>query len=370
MSADFLILLDHAPAPDLADLCTSVKVEQSLSEPTRYTIRLVVELNDLGEYDPLTDIRLRPGAELAILVTDGQADACLVSGPIDRHQVHIETGGPGSWLEISGGDRRVQMARAHQTKAWPGFDSDIVTTILASHALRPNVAKTLYLHSADNHTQNQCGSDLDFLNRLARRNGFQFWISYDVVGFGVRGVGNFKPSPPRPDVPAVPPVIDPFGSELEINIGDRSGQTMLSIDIDADFDRPILSTGLRVAESLNAVVPGGAKSPVTLPLGVQPLASFTSSVPREVSLATAGDATELTARAKAALSEAEWFVQARVHTTKFALAERIVQPHMLVPIRGLGRRYSGQYFVTAVTHTLDMSSHVMDVTLARNALGA
>lgn len=370
MSADFLILLDQAPAPDLADRCMSVKVEQSLSEPTRYTIRLVVELDDLGEYVPLMDIRLRPGAELAILVADGYLDVCLVSGPIDRHQVHIETGGPGSWLEISGGDRRVAMARAHQTIAWPGRDTDIVTAILARYALRPDVAQTLYLHTDLSHTQNQCGSDLDFLNRLARRNGFQFWISYDVAGLVVLGVGHFKPSPPRPDVPAVPPVIDPFLQELEINVGDRSGQTMLSIDIDADFDRPILSAGLRVAESLNIMTLGVAASPVNLPLGVRPMASFISSVPREVSLATAGDSMELETRAQAALSEAEWFVQAHVHTTKFALGERIVQPHMLLPIRGLGTRYSGQYFVTAVTHTLDMSSHAMDVTLARNALGA
>ena len=90
---------------------------------------------------------------------------------------------------------------------------------------------------------------------------------------------------------------------------------------------------------------------------------------REVFLTTAGDAAELTTRAQAALSEAEWFVQARARTTKYALGNRILQPHMVVPVHGLGKRYGGDYFVTAVAHNLDANGHSMDLSLARNALG-
>lgn len=369
MSDGYIILIDNLPAPDLADRCISVQVEQSLSEPSRYSVRLLVELDDLGQYTPLIDLRLRPGAKLAVLVADGLRTVCLVCGPIDRHQVHIETGGGGCWLEVNGGDRRVEMARAHKTIAWPGRDSDIATMILATYLLRPDVGQTLHLYTDLSHTQNQCGSDLDFLNRLARRNGFQFWISYDVIGLVVLEVGNFKPSPPRPDVPAVPPIIDPFRPSLEINVGERAGQSMLSIDIDADFDRPIMSTGLRVLENLNVLTPAVVPLPPNIPLGLRPLVTFLSGLPREVFLTTAGDSMELTTRAQAALSESEWFVQARTRTTKFGLGNRIVQPHMLIAVQGLGLRYSGEYFVTAVTHTLDTEGHAMDVTLARNALG-
>ena len=370
MSAEYLILLDGAPAPDLADVCLSVQVEQSLSEPTRYAVKFLVELDQVGQYTSLTDLRLRPGAMLTILVADGLTTECLVRGPIDRHQVHIETGGAGSWLEVSGGDRRVEMGRAHRTVAWTGRDSDIATTIIAGYTMRPDIGQTTHLHTPISHTQNQCGSDLEFLNRLARRNGFQFWISYDVAGLVATEVGHFKPSPPRLDILASSPVVDPFRPSLQINVGDRTSQTHNSIDIDADFDRPTLSNGLRVLEGVNSITPAAVPAPPNLPLGLRPLLSFASGVPRELSLATAGDSTELTTRARAALAEAEWFVQARVRTTKFALGDRILQPHMVIPVNGLGQRYSGEYFVTAVTHTLDGEGHAMDLTLARNALGA
>jgi hypothetical protein len=185
----------------------------------------------------------------------------------------------------------------------------------------------------------------------------------------VTEVGNFKPSPPRPDVPASPAVVDPFAPGLSINVGDRRDQTMLSIDIDVDFDRPVLSNGLRVLEGVNELAPGVVPAPPNLPLGARPIASFVSGVMREVFLTTAGDSGELVTRAQAALSEAEWFVQARARTTKFALDGRVLQPHMVVPIKGLGLRYRGDYFVTAVSHTLDLNGHSMDLTLARNALG-
>jgi len=370
MALELILLIDSVPAPDLLDLVITTQVEQSLSEPTRYSVRFAMEIDEvLRDYTLILDPRLRAGAVVTILVDDGLGLACLVRGAIDRHQVHIETGGPGSWFEVSGGDKRVEMARAHRTVAWPGRDSDVAAIILAGYALVPDVAQTLQLHSDLNHTQNQSGSDLDFLNRLARRNGFHFWISYQAAGLVVVEVGNFKPSPPRPDVPSPPVVVDPFGPELSINVGDRSKQTMTSIDIDVDFDRPVLSSGVRVLEAVNELAPGGSPLPPNLPLGTRPMVSFISGVMREVFLTTAGDAAELTTRAQAALSEAEWFVQARARTTKYALGNRILQPHMVVPVHGLGKRYGGDYFVTAVAHNLDANGHRMDVSLARNALG-
>ncbi|MCY1061717.1 hypothetical protein [Nannocystis sp. SCPEA4] len=370
MALEFILLIDDLPAPDLLDLVITAQVDQSLSEPTRYAVRFAMEIDEvLQDYTLVLDPRLRPGAVVTILVDDGLGLACLVRGAIDRHQVHIETGGPGSWLEVSGGDKRVEMARAHRTVAWSGRDSDLVSTILAGYDLVPQVAQTFKAHSDLSTTQNQSGSDLEFVNRLARRNGFHFWISYQVAGLVVVSLGNFKPSPPRPDVPAPPVVIDPFGPELSINVGDRSTQTMTSFDIDVDFDRPVLSSGVRVLEAVNEIAPGGSPLPPNLPLGPRPIASFVSGVMREVFLTTAGDAAELTTRAKAALSEAEWFVQARARTTKYALRNRILQPHMVVPVHGLGKRYGGDYFVTAVAHNLDANGHSMDVSLARNALG-
>jgi hypothetical protein len=47
----------------------------------------------------------------------------------------------------------------------------------------------------------------------------------------------------------------------------------------------------------------------------------------------------------------------------------IVAPHEIVTVSGAGAIDSGDYFVKAVTHTIDSAMHKMRVELLRNALG-
>lgn len=374
MALDFTIFADGVLAPDLLGIASSVQVEQSLDQPSRYTLRLEVDIGSDGRYTSLQDPRLRPGGELAVMAGDGRRPVCLVRGPIDRLQVHIEAGGAGSWLEVCGGDRRVEMDRVHRTAAWPGRDSDIAAVLLSRYRILPDVADTDRFHSQLSNTQNQSATDLAFLNRLARRNGFHFWITYDVVGrwpaYVITEVGHFRPSPPRPEVPGGAALLDELGPRLQINLGARRPPTMHSIDIDVDVERPTRVQGLRIAEATTEADATTVPDPPHEPLGALTLQRLTPGVERSLLLTTAGDAAELQTRGRAALAEAEWFVQARTRTSKFALEGRLVQPHMLLPIDGLGSRYGGDYFVTGVTHTIDPGGHFMDLTLARNALGA
>lgn len=388
MSFEYTILADGEPAPDLVELATSVIVEQSLDDSARYTIHLEVDLQSDGQYTLLTDDRLRPGAEISILVRDGQTTVCLVQGPVDRAKVHIARGGAGSWLEVMGGDRRVVMDRVHNTAVWSDHDSDSVRSLLAKYELTADVTDTEHSASEKSHTQNQSDTDLAWIQRLARRNGYHFWISYTVdldpiAGTTVEELAHFKPSPPRPgNSPLAGPALDLAADladlapvpgccplRLDLNLPDQDTEAMASIDIEVDAERPTQLHGLRVAQADATVDRTSVEDAQHVALGDVPLKKFAAGA-RSIFLTTAGDAAELQTRARAALAEAEWFVRATLKCTQHALSGRVLQPHMLVPIAGLGARYSGDYFVTAVTHTLDASAHTMDVELARNALGA
>ncbi len=380
MSFDYLILADGKPAPDLVDLAASVTVEQSLDDSARFTLRLEVDLASDGQYTLLMDDRVRPGAEISVLVRDGESTVCLVQGPVDRARVHIARGGAGSWLEVMGGDRRVVMDRLHRTAVWPGLDSDIVRTIVESYGLDPDITDTEHSSDAQSHTQNQSATDLAWVQRLARRNGFHFWLSYEVdlglLATTVKEIAHFKPSPPRPELSSGPGggLLDllPGGGppRLEINLAGRDTETMASIDIEIDAERPTQIEGLRVAEADTLSETTNIPAPPHEPLGALTLKDLTPGVLRSMFLTTAGDAAELRTRANAALAEAEWFVRATARCSRYALQGRVLQPHMVVPVVGLGERYSGDYFVTSVTHTIDANVHTMDVELARNALGA
>ena len=380
MSFDYLILVDGKPAPDLVDLAASVTVEQSLDDSARFTLRLEVDLASDGQYTLLMDDRVRPGAEISVLVRDGESTVCLVQGPVDRARVHIARGGAGSWLEVMGGDRRVVMDRLHRTAVWPGLDSDIVRTIVESYGLDPDITDTEHSSDAQSHTQNQSATDLAWVQRLARRNGFHFWLSYEVdlglLATTVKEIAHFKPSPPRPELSSVPGggLLDllPGGGppRLEINLAGRDTETMASIDIEIDAERPTQIEGLRVAEADTLSETTNIPAPPHEPLGALTLKDLTPGVLRSMFLTTAGDAAELRTRANAALAEAERFVRATARCSRYSLQGRVLQPHMVDPVVGLGERYSGDYFVTSVTHTIDANVHTMDVELARNALGA
>ena len=97
-------------------------------------------------------------------------------------------------------------------------------------------------------------------------------------------------------------------------------------------------------------------------------AASLGSQPRTRRLVTAGNAEEARARTQAALNDASWSVQATAETSVQAL-NAFVSPHQVVRVTGAGQLNSGDYFVKAVTHTVDSSAHKMRIELLRNALG-
>src|SRR5438132_799833 len=62
--------------------------------------------------------------------------------------------------------------------------SDAAWQILGSsqYGFTPDVESTQAGHFEAKHTLVQRGSDLEFLRRLARRNGFLFWVDCDETG--------------------------------------------------------------------------------------------------------------------------------------------------------------------------------------------
>ena len=71
-------------------------------------------------------------------------------------------------------------------------------------------------------------------------------------------------------------------------------------------------------------------------------------------------------RSQGALNEAEWFIKASCSTSYDRLCQ-IVHAHNIVRIEGAGTRHSGDYVVSGVTHTIDVSSYKMQIELMRNA---
>src|SRR5207245_2104445 len=113
-------------------------------------------------------------------VPSGNGFACLVRGPIMQVKFAVMLGVAGSWVEIHGEDRRVEMNRVCIQAAWRGLASTAASQILTAYGFNPEVEPTTKLYSDADHTLNQRGTDLDFLEQIARETGYELWLEYDI----------------------------------------------------------------------------------------------------------------------------------------------------------------------------------------------
>ena len=346
------IAVNGTPDAELA-LATSIEVHERMGETTTYTIRFDVDISG-GDLPALVDSRLAPGSMLSILVPISQTNFCLVKGPVHSQQVHLAHGGAGSWVDVKGSDTSVVMDRESRSAVWSDVaDSDAVSSILGTYSYSPDVQATSAQHLEAKHTLVQLESDLHFVRRLARRNGFLFWVTSDDSG---QETAHFKR----------PPVDDPAEAEIVINL---DSPNVDNVDINWDVERPTSMEGKQLDMNSKSDLDMAVSGPVQTVLASKGLAAITGDT-RSVHLSAPVDDTgDLTARGQGALIEAELFIRATCETSLPTLG-KLVRAHTVVEVKGAGSRYSGKYLVSGVRHKIDAEAHKMSIELVRNGWGA
>jgi phage protein D len=245
------------------------------------------------------------------------------------------------------------MDRQARSAIWTDLtDSDAVTSVLSSYGLTPDVESTSARHDETGHPLVQRESDLAFVRRLARRNGYAFW----VTSAASVATAHFR-SLPVGDQPAV---------TLTVN---RTPPHLDGLDVTWDTERPTSVEALQLDLLTKEDIDGAAPQPPLTSLGKDDLGSITGDTRSMYLAAPADDAGDLRARADGALVESSFFVRATGSTTRERVG-RPVRAHTVVRIDGAGSRHSGSYLVAGVRHTVDEGGHRMDLELLRNGWGA
>jgi hypothetical protein len=171
----------------------SVQITEALHQPTMYEMHYQFESHD-NDFPLLSDSHLEPEREIAVMVMQDMSPKFLVAGPITRHEIAIENGGTGSTLVVVGGDKSIAMDREDKGKVWNNVtDSLAVAAVLADYEVVPDVSVTSTLHSEFTRSLVQRETDLRFVRRLARRNGFWFWITSEAPGVNIGHFKRFSP---------------------------------------------------------------------------------------------------------------------------------------------------------------------------------
>ena len=337
-------------------LTEAIKVEvyERLGETTQFSIFYPADTID-GDIPFLTDNRLDPGSILSIDAGPDGAFQCLVKGPVFSQHIHLEHGGEGSTVEVRGADTSLTMDRVFQSVVWnDNTDSDAVYSIVGGYGLTPDVSQTDTVHSEDKHSLVQRESDLRFVRRLARRNGFYFWLTCDAdTG---EETAHFK----RPDLGDSP------SSTLQLNV---QPPDVLYFDLNWNAENPTSIEGSQIDLDTKDLIDGDLDvTPQTL-LGAEGLLEITGDTRSVHVAAPADDAGDLQARSQGALVEADWFIRASCRTSLHLLGT-LVRAHTIIEVQGAGSRHSGNYLVSGVRHLIDAADHIMEIELVRNAWGA
>lgn len=383
MAHDFRYQLatNGSPDNDLTQQATLIEVTQSFDAPATFRIQFAVDICQ-GKPTLTDDPRITPSASdptIAALVTIDNSTICLVNGVVTNQQIHHVQGGPGSFIEITGQERRVVMNRQFNVTHHEGKASDIVSKIFGDYGFQADVADTTIEYDENDVKLAQTGTDHEFVSRLAAKNNFAFWVDYSVTTdfFGnptITETAHFRPSPARAQdeggggaLPSLPgfQLAPPEQVTLVLNSGDNCSN-ILAVDLHSHSEavnQVAVVSRVNVDDANVDDAEQITNADNTLNKVTQPSQTRSSRV------VTAGSVEEARLQNSAAVTDASWSVKVKVEATAYAL-RTVVQPHQTITLQGSGDKTDGPYVVDSVAHHIDVVDHKMTLMLKSNSLGA
>jgi len=380
---------DKALGSDLLEAIAEIRIEQELSKATKFAIRFEDDLCN-GKPKALSDAALKPRAIISVLVPDEldpthKKMLCLIRGPVTKRKSSVVLGGPASWLEIHGEDRRVEMDRQTNAATWTGKAPSIAQAILNPYNFdKLDIKSNSAVEYTEKKSLNQSSTDLKVIENLARQLGYEFWITYDVDGSGkITETAHFKPSPDfgssagLGDIgAAVAAAASALGIDkltqssekvLKLSIADKDCANVTAFDIDFDAERVtgMVLDGIDDKSGDADEHKAEDKQSSVDPKATADIKKFADGVVRKA--AGAGSSEDRASEANATVSDEAWFITATASASAFKLPG-VVQHHDIVSVEGTGFIYSGKYQVSKVVHVINGWGHLMDMTLRRNAL--
>ena len=330
----------------------SLEVELDTEMASMFRLRLAIR-QQRGGWTYLDDERFRVWNHITISAGFDTGTEELLSGYITHVKPDFPRDTAQCSLEIWGMDHSVLMDREEKLRAWPNErDSTIASQIFSLYGFSSVVQETQVIHDEDISTIIQRETDMQFLQRLALRNGFECYFD-GAIGF-------FRA--PRLNSTPQPILAVHFGEQetnvnrfsLEVNALAPAHVTMFQVD---RTNKEILETAVETSQQK---VLGASDAARLLDRGMAPGRVY-------VSMNVTTGAAEMATLSQELFHQAQWFVTAEGEIDGNHY-EHLLKPRRTVTIKGVGETYSGVYYVTHVTHTFVPNGYTQLFRAKRNAL--
>lgn len=317
-----------------------VEVRHELGRPGSFVVH-TADLTPEG-IDWLDGATAQEGGQVEISMGWGEATAPVFTGEIVGVELEV-TSPPASTVVLRGFDRLHRLTRARKTRAFIGKrDSEIAADLAESHGLElvgdPSPLIHPYVMQADQ-------TDLAFLRARARAIGHELRIEGTRLLFGPR------------DLNASPTVTAELGKNLlelfvRTSVLGQAG-AVAARGWDPEAQQPVVATATH--RQLRAMM-GGRHTGLEL---ADAVAAETSSVQGAALVgkdaALPGQKVTAPDEAAAVLAAAELQALALTHVRCEGrlLGVASLRPGVILELKGVGRRFSGNYWLTRVVHSFD-----------------
>jgi hypothetical protein len=286
----------------------------------------------------------------------GPVPEVLIDGIITHREVNPGTEPGTATLVVTGRDVSVMLDLEEKSEKFENQPDFLIATRIilqyAQYGLVPMALPTTAIPIMLLRTPWQAETDLQFLKRLAARNGYVFYI--EPLTFGVN-TAYFGPEN-RAGVPqpALTTNMGPFTNVLRLDV---SEDALAPVGASGSFVEPITRTSIPI--------------PPMPPLRIPPLALTATPAKRRTLLRDTAnqDPSQAATSAIAASTRSPDSVSANGEVDSVRYGS-VLRARKLVGVRGAGFSFNGFYYVKKVTHNIQRGSYKQSFVLSREGTGA
>lgn len=353
-------LLTRPVPAEVTEALLSAQITATSGERSGFQLAFDLTKNGLISRSLLPDGYFDPKTRVIVSVSVKGTTEVLLDGLVVRQEVGASNQPGHSTLTVTGEDLTLLMDLEERTARYPNMSPrERVLSILrrySDYGIRPEVSREIVqqLPVEKLRVDYQTGTDLSYVNELARSNGYTFYLAPGPTP--ERSAAHWGPEN-RTGVRQ---------HALNVNMDANSTVDQLTFAYDGTAREEPQARWQDPGTRDSVLFPQPSISPLRPPLGKR----ATPALKRRAMTGTAKHSPQLVEAELLARAAASADVISGSGSLDVNRHGYLLQPRQLVGVRGSGRAYDGDYFVKSVTHNLRPGSFLQNFTLSREGMEA